>query len=137
MKKSDFLTNRGSGIFDPKCQNVGLHDFTTEKSCRPTVGVSPDRNSVEIPTGDARTDHSQNERTGFIAIGSDRNTVESTYERISHITGTYMKESADDISEEDDSICDEGENDIAMINIVDAMNFTNDEDDEFPGSYSL
>ena len=69
--KNNFCPIRRSVSFQPKTQNNCLHTFTTENLCRPTSDMSPDEEPVEIRTSELRKDHSQKERTGFIAVASN------------------------------------------------------------------
>ena len=99
--------------------------------------MSPDEEPVENRTGELRKDHSQKERTGFIAVASNWNAKESTYRKIISITGTYVKDQEDDTLNEEDSLGNDGEKDEAAINLADAMSFHYDEGDDFTSFYSL
>ena len=70
--------------------------------------MSPDEEPVEIRTSELRKDHSQKERTGFIAVASNWKAKESTYREIISITCTYKKDEEDGSSKEEDSLGNDG-----------------------------
>ena len=84
----------------------------------------------DISVNDAFYKAPEKTQAGFIAGGSNSDTIQSTYENIYNTTGTYVVKDNSELSDDETSVVDEDVIFDQMIYIADAMNFIDDENED-------
>ena len=79
----------------------------TETGLHPGMQIRALQELLQTGAYKDRRDPSQKTQAGFIAGGSNSDTIQSTYENIYNTTGTYLVKDNSELSDDETSVVDE------------------------------